>query len=328
MINIFKKNYTLQILLIAIVPLAFWLQAFVNPPDVISNKFDMPIYRLLFDWAKDFKLLSSIIAFILVILQGLLINQLFTENHLIQKNTFLPAFIYILLMSCSYQCMTLNSVLIANLLIIFALYFFLNCSDKKEGIDEIFNACALLSLASLFYAPTILFIIWIWIGLIIYKIYKWRSWLMSILGIITPYLLICIYYYLNQIDIQDTLLAHTNHWLHFDFNFLNEPIQVVYMASLFIFSIPAIFTALSARSNRVIEYRKKSAVMFSLIIISLIPFFLSKTEYNMSFIFAPSLAFFLSNFFLQYHNQRKVNTFFIIFILISIIKVFFVTLQA
>ena len=151
---------------------------------------------------------------------------------------------------------------------------------------------------------------------------------MSLLGILTPYVLICIFYYLNGIDIQSTLLSHTNHWFHFDLNFLNEPIQVVYIATLVLFSIPAIFTTLSSRSNRVIEYRKKSAVMFSLLIISIIPFFLSKTEYNMSFIFAPSLAFFLSNFFLHYHNQRKINTFFIIFILISIIKVFFVTLQA
>lgn len=328
MINIFKKNYTLQLLLLSIVPLVFWMQGFINPPEVISNKFDMPIYKLLYDWAKDYQLFSSICAFILVILQGLLINQLFTDNHLSQKNTFLPAFIYILLMSCSYQCMTLNSVLIANLLIIFALYFFLNCEDKKEGIDEIYNSCALLSLASLFYAPAIIFILWIWLGLVIYKLYKWRSWLMSILGILTPYILICIFYYLKGIDIQTTLISHTNHWFHLDLNFLNEPIQVVYMASLFLYAVPAIFTTLSSRSNRVIEYRKKSAVMFAMIIISLFPFFLSKTEYNMSFIFAPALTFFLSNFFLQYQNQRKINTFFIIFILISIIKVFFVTLQA
>jgi hypothetical protein len=327
-INIFKKNYTLQLLLLAIVPIVFWTQSFINPPELINNKFDMPIYKIVYDWAKDYRLFSSIAAFVLVILQGLLINQMFTNHHLSQKNTFLPAFIYILLMSCSYQSMTLNSMLFSNLLTIFALYFFLRCSDKKEGIDEIYNSCALLSLASLFFAPAILFIIWIWLGLIIYKLYKWRSWLMSLLGILTPYVLICIYYYLNGIDIQSTLLSQTNHWLHFDFDFLNEPIQVVYIAALVLFSIPAIFTALSSRSNRVIEYRKKSAVMFSLLIISLIPFFLCKTEYNMSFIFAPSLAFFLSNFFLQYHNQRKINTFFIIFILISIIKVFFVTLQA
>jgi hypothetical protein len=63
--------------------------------------------------------------------------------------------------------------------------------------------------------------------------------------------------------------------------------------------------------------------MFTMLIISLLPFFLSKTEYNMSFIFAITLSFFLSNFFLHYHNQKKVNTFFIIFIIISIIKVFF-----
>lgn len=323
LVRIFKKKYTLQLLILSIVPIIFWSQAFIAPPEVISNKFDMPLYRVIYDFAKDYHLFSSIAAFVLVLLQGLLLNQLFTNNHLSQKNTFLPAFIYILLMSCSYQCMTLNSMLFSNFLIIFALYFFLNCHDKKEGIDEIYNSCALLSLASLFYAPAILFILWIWIGLIIYKIYKWRSWVMSILGLITPYILLFIFYYLNQMDIQANLLAVSKGWLHFDFQFLNQPMQVVYIASLVLFSIPAIFTTLSSRSNRVIEYRKKSAVMFTLLIISLIPFFLSKTEYNMSFIFSISLAFFLSNFFLQYNNERKSDTFFMIFLLISIIKVFF-----
>jgi hypothetical protein len=322
-VKIFKKKYTLQLLILAIVPIIFWSQAFINPPEVISNKFDMPLYEVIYDFAKDYQLFSTIAAFVMVFLQGLLLNQLFTNNHLSQKNTFLPAFIYILLMSCSYNCMTLNSMLFANFLIIFALYFFLRCHDKKEGIDEIYNSCALLSLASMFFAPSIIFIIWIWFGLIIYKLYKWRSWGMSLLGLITPYVLLFIFYYLNGMSFHENILANTHKWLHFDFNFLNEPIQVVYIASLLFFAIPAIFTTLSSRSNRVIEYRKKSAVMFTLLIISLIPFALSKTEYNMSFIFAVSLSFFFSNFFLQYNNERKINTFFIIFILISIIKVFF-----
>lgn len=322
-VKIFKKRYTLQLLILAIVPIIFWSQAFINPPEVISNKFDMPLYKVIYDFAKDYQLFSTIAAFVMVFLQGLLLNQLFTNNHLSQKNTFLPAFIYILLMSCSYNCMTLNSMLFANFLIIFALYFFLRCHDKKEGIDEIYNSCALLSLASMFFAPSIIFIIWIWFGLIIYKLYKWRSWGMSLLGLITPYVLLFIFYYLNGMSFHENILANTHKWLHFDFNFLNEPIQVVYIASLLFFAIPAIFTTLSSRSNRVIEYRKKSAVMFTLLIISLIPFVLSKTEYNMSFIFAVSLSFFFSNFFLQYNNERKINTFFIIFILISIIKVFF-----
>ncbi len=322
-VKIFKKKYTLQLLILAIVPIIFWSQAFINPPEVISNKFDMPLYKVIYDFAKDYQLFSTIAAFVMVFLQGLLLNQLFTNNHLSQKNTFLPAFIYILLMSCSYNCMTLNSMLFANFLIIFALYFFLRCHDKKEGIDEIYNSCALLSLASMFFAPSIIFIIWIWFGLIIYKLYKWRSWGMSLLGLITPYVLLFIFYYLNGMSFHENILANTHKWLHFDFNFLNEPIQVVYIASLLFFAIPAIFTTLSSRSNRVIEYRKKSAVMFTLLIISLIPFVLSKTEYNMSFIFAVSLSFFFSNFFLQYNNERKINTFFIIFILISIIKVFF-----
>ena len=79
LVKIFKKKYTLQLLILAIVPIVFWIQSFAYPPQVITNKFDMPLYKVIYDWAKDYQLFSSIIAFVFVFLQGLLLNQLLTK---------------------------------------------------------------------------------------------------------------------------------------------------------------------------------------------------------------------------------------------------------
>lgn len=322
LINIFKKNYPLQLLLLVIVPLVLWIPAFVNPPQVFQSKFDLPLYEVIYDATNQFQRMATICAFLLVYLQALMFNHLMTSNHLCQKTTFIPAFLYILLMSCNVQTMTFSSILFANLCLIIALHFFFKCHDKKEGIDEIFQSSFCLALASLFHAPAILFIFWMWGGLVVYKLYKWRSWGMSILGLITPFLLLCVFYYLKDISIAEKLFSNAESWIKINFNFLNTPVQVVYMSLLALYLIPALIQTLSSRSNRIIEYRKKSGVLVTMFVVSLIPFFLSKTQENMSFVFAIPFAFFLCNLFMTSNKEKHADRFLLIFVLCCIAKVY------
>lgn len=322
-IKTFKKNYPLQLLLLTIIPLVMWASALANPPELNKSIFDMPFYNLLYSFTKDYRLFATITSFVLIFLQAIALNYLFSENHLCQKNTFLPAFIYIILMSCSRESMTFSSILFANMMIIIALHFFFKCHDKKEGIDEIFNASFFLALATLFYVPSAFFMLWMWGGFVVYKLYKWRSWVMSLFGYLTPFMLIVIYYYLMNKNIITSLFSNVEEWIQIDFSFLNTPIQVVYISALLLYTIPAIFKTASSRSNRIIEYRKKSGVLLVMFFIAIIPFFLSKTQANMSFVFAIPLSFLLCNLFLENPKEKYTNMFLLIFILLSIFKVYF-----
>ena len=225
-------------------------------------------------------------------------------------------------MSCNVQTMTFSAVLFANLCLIIALHFFFKCHDKNEGIDEIFQSSFFLALASLFYAPYVLFIFWMWAGLIVYKLYKWRSWGMSILGLLTPFLLLAVFYYLKDIPVEAKMFSNVEKWIDINFDFLDIPLQVVYIVLLVMFMIPALGNTLSSRSNRIIEYRKKSGVMVSMFVVSLFPFFLSKTYPNMSFIFAIPLSFFFCNMFMNLNKERYANTFLLIFVFCCIAKIY------
>lgn len=322
LINIFKKNYPLQLLLLVLVPLVLWIPAFVNPPELFRTIFDMPLYDVVYSWAYGFNTIASICAFVIVVLQALFLNYMMTRNHLCQKTTFFPAFLYIILMSCNVQTMTFSAVLFANLCLIIALHFFFKCHDKNEGIDEIFQSSFFLALAGLFYAPYVLFIFWMWAGLIVYKLYKWRSWGMSILGLLTPFLLLAVFYYLKDIPVEAKLFSNVEKWIDINLDFLDVPLQVVYIVLLVMFMIPALGNTLSSRSNRIIEYRKKSGVMVSMFVVSLFPFFLSKTYPNMSFIFAIPLSFFFCNMFMNLNKERYANTFLLIFVFCCIAKIY------
>jgi hypothetical protein len=322
-ITTFKKNYLMQIVLLIITPIILWLPAFIHPPQVLINSsLDMPLYEGLASFMKDYCFFSTLIAFVLVILQAFYINHILTFYQLTKKTSFFPAFIYILLMSCDYRVMTLSSILIANCFGIIALKFFLNCYNKNEGLDEIFVSTFLLAISTLFYAPCIFFILWIWFGLFNYKIYKWRSFFVSIFGFITPFIVLCVYYYLaDNLAILETFFQ--KHFLiipPYD-KFLIQPIQIVYMAYLIILVVPSFFITFNYRNDKKLSVRKRTSTIILLFAISILPFVYNVDIETMSLIFAPTLAFLLTVFFFSIKRTIYADLFFIIFILLTITKI-------
>lgn len=321
-INTFKKNYFMQLVLLIITPIVLWLPSFINPPEMITTpRLDMPLYEGLFYAMKDLRFLDTLLAFIIIIAQAFAINSILTYYQLTKKTSFMPTFIYILLMSCDYRTMTLSSILIANCFGILSLMFFLRCYNKNEGLDEIFITTLILAIGTLFYSPCILFILWIWFGLFNFKIYKWRSFLVSIFGFITPFIILCVYYYLaDDISILETFFQK-----HFfiipDYHFLNQPIQIVYMAYLAIITIPSFFMTFNYRNDQKLSVRKRTSTIILLFTISLLPFAFDIQKPTMSLIFAPSLAFLLTVFFFSIRRTIYANLFLSIFILLTITKI-------
>ena len=48
-IKTFKKNYTMQIILIILLPLILWIPAFMSSPEVIKTNYDAPFYNLIYN---------------------------------------------------------------------------------------------------------------------------------------------------------------------------------------------------------------------------------------------------------------------------------------
>lgn len=322
-VSIFKKNYFLQLVLLLIVPLLLWMPAFINSPQILDKgSSDMPLYDVVCNIFPSQNAINSIFAFILVILHGFLINYLCTFYQLSQKTSFFPAFIYILLMSSDYRFMTLSSILLANTFIILSVFTFLRCYNKKEGLDEIFLSTILLSIGTLFYSPTILLMIWIWIGLFNFKIYKLRSFLVSIFGYITPFVVLFVYYYLtnNTEAIQNFTKNHFA--LLPNFNFLNQPIQIVYITYLFLLTLPAFAITLWYRNDQKLSVRKRISTILLLFAISILPFFYDLTSPTMTLIFAPSLSYILSVFFFSIKRNIYSDTYIIVLAILTVVKIF------
>lgn len=319
-IRTFKKNYTLQLILIIVLPLLLWFPAFLSSPELIKTDYDAPLYLLIYNTFASSKLLSTLIAFALVLIQGIVLNSIFAYNQLSSRNTLLPAFIFILLQSTNYHSMTISSALIFNTFLIISLYFIFKSFDKNEGLDEIFNVSLFISLAFLTYIPAILLLIWLLLSFLNYRFYKWRYWLVSFFGLLTPILIIAVYYFLTD----SFPLVYSKYITNLDFipNFYVtlKPIEIIFYITIGVFTLVSLYNTISSKGDCNINYRKKTNILIILLFVtSLISFYCIGKCFIATFL-AISLSYLFFNFFTSKRKLIYSNIFFAILLLLIITK--------
>jgi hypothetical protein len=107
------------------------------------------------------------------------------------------------LMSLQPEMFSLHPIVIANLFMLFALHKLMQSYRKETSYSEVFDTGLFISLAALFYIPSIVFILLLWIGLILLRPFIWREWVISFFGILVPWIFLIFFYFWS--DKLDTL---------------------------------------------------------------------------------------------------------------------------
>ncbi len=143
-------------------------------------------------------LLYTIIAFVLLVVEAILLNNILAEYKIAPKTSYMTAFLYILFMSSTPVMLTLHPFLISNGFVILLLTMLLRIKTKEEGYKEIFICGLLIGISSLFYFKSIGLILIVWIFLLIFHTFSWREWIISIIGLATVYIYLFAYFLLSD----------------------------------------------------------------------------------------------------------------------------------
>jgi hypothetical protein len=196
-VGLLRSNNATAFIALPLVALAIWSFAFFipNTPDI---KHAMPLYELVLRPMVNISWLNKIIAVLLIIAEGFLLNYIVNENDVLTKKTNLPALFYIVFISNNSAMFELHPVLFSNLFLLFALNKILNSYRKDVAFSQVFDAGLLISIATLFYFPCIVFLPLIGIALIIFRPFLWREWIISFIGVLIPYVFVITYYFWNN----------------------------------------------------------------------------------------------------------------------------------
>lgn len=187
------KDYIIPGIPLAIALIGFcfllWGVGFISYSAPANENINTPLsdnIQLLFLGSN---LLSNIFCGLFTLVNAFLISQINNRFTIIRTRTFLPIFIFTLLISSWSLIHTTITPHLALTFFIVALFQFFAVTRQKSDSEKVFLGCFFTGLASILINSYIFLIPFIWIGLIFFQSLTLRTFLASLFGLAAPWLL-------------------------------------------------------------------------------------------------------------------------------------------
>lgn len=171
---------------------------FINtiPPSEKSSQ--GVLFQFLFLDIFRYKGLHLILGSLMMLSQALFFNYFVVQLNVLFKNTYLPAFFYMLVSGLLPQNVYINPVLVSMNFVLPSLYLFFQILHSKYELRSLFYASMTLGIGSFFYFNVIYYLVFFWLVLLFLGIISLRKWLSTLLGFLTPYTYLMMYFYWND----------------------------------------------------------------------------------------------------------------------------------
>jgi len=306
LIRIFKQNAPVIPLLLLLAGLLMWVDGFflATVPGAATEG-HAPLFEPLAAAFESMPVLSVITAFVLLMLQVFLVNYMVQANNLLGKPSWLPGFLYLLLMSSDPSLTSLHPVLVANLFLIWALARTLAAYSEGDVMAEVFNVGFLIAVAGLFYYPAMVFFLWLLVALGVYFLLSLRGLVAAFMGFLTPLFFLFTWYYLSdQLESRlGHMVAQYNPFLVFEQSY--EPFSIAMMLMLALISFLSFLKiSLAYVADKPIRIRKRIRVLVYFFVLALASILLATDRFDVHHgLLMPPLAIAWSVFLLE--TKRK-----------------------
>lgn len=276
-----------------------WLGPLLNASKIglLSDQIKLPLYDTLFGYLQSIEFAQKFFAFVLVLAIAFLLVRLNTRFIIINNRTYLPAIIYILLVSGIPDIQKLNPALITTFLILIIIEQILDSYRFESLFYGFFTAAFFLGVGCLIYPFFAFYLITLWAGIILLRKFNWREWMFTILGFITPILFAFSYYYILEDKPAFVFEQFVPFFQHsYDFPGFTPHVYVFLGIVTFLMLIASQFL-LQAYSARKILSRRAYSLLLWVFLNSLALFFVvEQASVEVIYIAAIPLAFLLSNY--------------------------------
>ena len=204
-LRLFKGAQPALFAFVPVFAVMLWLKYLIvpMPAEVTFEPNPMPLYSIVAAWLEGYEIISRLITLVLIIVVSLWLSRLNTKFIILGSRSYLPTFLFLIIVSGFQPLQQMNPAIFACLLLVYSIEIMYE-TFKKEGLAlRFFQAAFLVSLASLFYARSAYFMLVVWTGLIILRPFRWREWVFSLLGFFLPYIFLFSIHYLAGQSLQE-----------------------------------------------------------------------------------------------------------------------------
>ncbi|TPE45512.1 hypothetical protein [Pontibacter mangrovi] len=282
--------------------------------DIYDNT--APISALVF-WLLDLLAGRSFMAYRLtalglLLLQALLLNNTLNRHQVYASKNYLPALLYLLLGSLSFEFNMLTPLLIGNTFLILSLPYIITLSREGFENNRLFIGGFMLGLAAMCYLPLAVFLLVGVFAVIFFASNTFRSAMLMLCGFAFPYAVLMTFYLYTNTG-QEFLQLHLLRPWQLQVAFLRPPSDVAK-----IMTIPGIILLLSLLSaaslpQRLVFQVKFQQLMWVWLVASMLVIF-TRDEITVAtfVIILPPIAYFGEFFFTSGRKGWMLNTVFMV----------------
>ena len=321
MIKLFRSFNPLNIVWLAIFLFAMRIGFAYHVPDKAEFPFVELFSRLLIPVSHQSVIppvFNLFLASALVFMQAMLVNYLVNHYNLLGKSTFLPALMYLTVSGLFIPFLMLSPPLVCNFLVIWMLFKMFDLYKGDEAKSISYDLGMIVAVGTMIYLPFIYMFLVIWIAMIIFRPFDWREWVACMIGFITIFFFLAVFYYLN-----DKLGQFFDIWLplgtkfpfHIKINYYNYLVLIPVILIL-------VFCFFKLQQNffkSYVQTRKSFQLLFFVFLIGLFSFYI-RAEFHLDhfLLCAVPAAVFFAYYFLYASSRWFYETLYIL-LLASII---------
>ncbi|MFM8912681.1 MAG: hypothetical protein ACKOE6_07180, partial [Flammeovirgaceae bacterium] len=241
---------------------------------------------------------------------------LLVNNKAYNENTYLPAFVFAVLCSCSFDFFQFSPQLAASIVLLFALNnLFKEIEFRVQRDETVFNLGLFLGIASLLVFTYVIFLVGTVIILLVFTRISLRKVLLLMVGFLLPHTMLLTFYWYgdhHQAFIQYFYVA----------NFTLSNASLINAKSLWVLeAVPLVYFVLSLvmlnREARFTKYQSQLLqVMLLWMTVASVEIIFTRQRTPHSFItLVPSLTYFISHYLLLIRRKRIAETMLWVFVL-------------
>ncbi|MBS0009835.1 MAG: hypothetical protein KFF49_00390 [Bacteroidales bacterium] len=295
-----------------------WLPALLEPtePQFYYNNNPAPLYSLIISLLGGKALAGLMFSMLLVLGIATYLVNFNTRLFFINERTFLPASLFVILSGYIPGNQVLNPVLPAVFLLMMSLDRLI-VSYRKPGIAyNLFDASLIIGIAALIYTNTIWFYLLIIIGMGLFRSFNIRELLISLSGLLTPFVILYAFYYftgrdilwLNSFFLESILKEIPDYYWSPEFIIISSLNLLIFIISLF--HLWSIFNTKKVRS------RKIFILFIWMIMLTLLVYFaVPAASVELMYVFLVPAVFILTHFLVMMRNKKIANYIFAIIML-------------
>jgi hypothetical protein len=310
---------------IALLLIVLWVPSFITGNvDSAWRSPVMPLYNLVADLLDFWPPFMLIFAMLLMAFEVVFFNSILTSNQLIGKVNTLGAVVFLLMMNLLPEQTTFYPFLLSSVFLLMFIHTLFAIYQTPRPELYLLNAGVYLSLATMFWFPSLLLAVWGIIALSIVHKGSFRLHLIPFVGLLFPYFIFFAIHFLKG-DLLTVWQAYADYFIGFQlvtggFTWLKIVLLGFLVLVLFIPSLVPHLYAL----ERSVAVRSKIAMTYNLLLLGILLLFFGNDPMQTGVLFiALSILF---SYYMAYLERLKWSNITFIVLILAVLASHYVPL--